>query len=41
MGGWRAKGLPFRARARSFQKKFLDSLAKILSQVLVVFYIGI
>ena len=33
--------LPFRARAQSFQKKFLDSLAKFLSQVLVVFYIGI
>ena len=33
--------LPFCARAQSFQKKFLDSLAKFLSQVLVVFYIGI
>ena len=40
-GGRRAVVLPFRARAQSFQKKFIDSLAKFLSQVLVVFYIGI
>lgn len=40
MGG-RGKGICCRFVAQCFQKKFIDSIAKFLSQVLDAFYIGL